>query len=237
MEFGELCTQGESADSLLAAGRFAEAEAAYAALLDEVTASKTLDAFVLSKITLGMLVSLIHQDRENEAAPIWTSEIKDGPLGIGIYGLENGQTSVHDLIVYFMVSAHLQSLNPDPAHAVEAVSDFMGRVRNYATAEDPSLLPLLANNWRVHLQEIYEGAPIPDHASAELRALQQTVGLDAQRAIKFPAPSPWIVDWNGPDDEVTAFTPDGSVERIPREQVAELGKQKKRGFFSRLFGA
>lgn len=236
MTFDELCKEGDAADALLNEQRFPEAERAYQNVLAQAKDSGVLDSFIVSKVALGLLMCMLGQSRDAEAHALWTKELKDGPLGMGIWGLENGQTSTHDLIVYFLVSAYLHSLSTDPESALSSVDDLMHRVSGYALEDDNSFLPILINNWNRHLEEIFEGQDIPDYARADLQELETRFGGDpGLPTIAFPHLSPWVVDWNGPDDEVTSFSPDGTVSREKRSD-AEGRARKKRGFFSRLFG-
>lgn len=235
MEFAQQCRAGSSIDAMLASGRTAEAEKAYYELLERVLATKKLDIFVISKITLGLLLALIQQDRESDAAEIWTMGMEDGTLGMGVHGLEIGQTSTHDLMVYFLISAHLQSLNPDPDAALRAVDDFMTRVCTYANDNDDSKLRALAiNNWRVHLLEIHNQGAVPE---ATLQTYKTFATEEPQSPrLRFPDPSPWVVDWNGEDDQVHVFSPDGKVEQMSSSEAEDIPAPKKRGFLSKLFG-
>lgn len=243
MTFEELCKQGDAADALLAQKDYVQAQSAYEDILDAAIESGVLDSFIVSKIALGLLLSLLGQKRDGAAHELWTKDIEDGPMGMGIWGLENGQTSTHDLIVYFLASSYLHSLSTDADGALTGVNDLMGRVSGYAQEEDESMLPLVVHNWNLHLAEIFEGGDIPDAASAGLRSLEGSLEAQVQSdgsdsgfsGVTFPPVSPWVIDWNGPDDEVTEFSPDGTVRRVKAGEEAGR-KPKKRGFFSRLFG-
>src|SRR5262245_4216520 len=106
MDYGpdERCA-GEAADAVFVAGDFEAAHAAYAALWANVKATRKLDAFIVSKIVLGMLLCKVSTGEHQQAHTLWTMQMGDaGGLGIGIYGLENGQVDTRDAAIYLMVS-------------------------------------------------------------------------------------------------------------------------------------
>jgi hypothetical protein len=222
MTFAEQCALGEQADALLAAGRHADARAAYESLSAKIEESKRVDSFIVSKVALGLLLTRIEQGDLQGAHSLWLSSLEDdrghGVLGIGIHGLETGQTSVHDLMVYFLISAYMHSLSSDPKAALVGVNDFMKRVMQYAFEEDPELLPLALNNWRLHLKEVFNGEEVPARASHLWMEAQLRYGKKVPEApIAFPKPSRWVIDWGEPDAPVTEFGPDGSVRQVGKK--------------------
>jgi hypothetical protein len=238
MNFTDQCALGESADGLLNERKFEEAEAAYLDLLRQVQGGRKIDAFIVAKIALGLLLCRIGRGAEGEAHALWIQGIEDGALGIGIHGLENGQTSVQDLMIYFLVSAHLHSLATDRDQALASVNDFMARVTGYAFTSAPELLPLSLSNWKRHLMEIYEGA-IPSQATAGIQMAERRYGqVVPLLPLRFPAPARWVVDWGDPKGQVTAFLPDGSMKQIDETEADVFSSQKgkKKGLWARLFG-
>jgi hypothetical protein len=240
MTFAEQCEQGARADAALREGRYAEAREAYTQLAAQVAASQRVDAFIVSKAALGLLIALIHEDARQQAHSLWTSTLEDdhghGVLSVGIHGLENGQVSVHDLMVYFLVCAYLHSLGTEPEAAVRGVNDFMGRVARHAFERDPSLLPGVLNNWWLHLQEIFHHGLVPQSAAQEWMSVSERYARRVPTApLTFPPPAPWVVDWQGPGAQVTEFHPDGSVRTVPAPE-SHASPPRKKGFFARLFG-
>lgn len=234
------CRAGEAADELLVAGRYADAAAAYASLWDEVRATRKVDALIVSKLVLGMLVCKTMLGALADAHALWTLEMggKDA-LGIGIYGLENGQTHERDVAIYLMVSAHLHSFNPDREAAQLGVDKGLSTVVEYATtAEDAAMRDQALGNWYHHLVEIHGSEP-----SARALASFREAGGDrpeALRPIAYPRPALWVVDWG--DDEAFAVMPDGTVASGSNAQVSALeaptraSSPARPGFWKRLFG-
>lgn len=209
MDLNALCSRGEAADRALIADAFADAEAGYRAVADAMLETRELDSFVCAKATLGLLIALVGQGRHADAHAVWIQEIDDLPWGLGVYALEHGHTSVHDLMVYSLVSAFLHSLTAgDREAAAEAVESLLGRVLAYAAAEDPGLAPVALSNWRLHLGEIYEGQ-VPAARAASLAAAERRHGAGPRLPLRFAPPSPWRITWGG---GATVFHPDGSVE-------------------------
>jgi hypothetical protein len=223
------CSEGEAADQLLAAGDVARADAAYATLWAKVRASGTLDAFIVSKIVLGMLCCKTLLRSFRDAHALWTMELRDGNgLGVGVYGLENGQTHEHDTGIYLMVSAALHAQNGDREEAQLGVDKGLRTVVELADgAGDVVMRELALSNWHHHLVEIHEQDPPPAHATKELGAAQGSRPAP-RRPLAFPRPRAWVVDWG--DGAATEFHPSGDVRRVEPEPPP------KRGFFARLFG-
>jgi hypothetical protein len=209
MDLNALCSRGQAADRALTAGDFAGAEASYRAVADTMLEARELDSFVCAKATLGLLLALVGQGRHADAHAVWIREIDDVPWGLGVYALEHGHTSVHDLMVYSLVSAFLHSLGAgDREAAADAVESLLGRVLAHAAAEEPDLAPVALSNWRLHLHEIYEGE-VPDRRARARAEAERQHGAAPLLPLRFAAPSPWRITWGGPE---TVFYPDGSVE-------------------------
>ncbi|WP_067526200.1 hypothetical protein [Nocardia uniformis] len=185
---------GETADALLAAGRAGLAAAAFRALIDEVAEKGQPDSLIMGKSVLGLLTALIFDDRAAEAHAVWTDET--GPTFLGIWALENGQTSVHDAIAYALVEAFLHALGGgDPVAAANSVDALMARCVDFAFAHDPDTVAPILNTWRQHIHEIFDGTP-PPPALAALHQAEQRWGHPIPPGPLFwMRPHSWVVDW------------------------------------------
>ncbi|MRH88539.1 hypothetical protein GFY24_13975 [Nocardia sp. SYP-A9097] len=185
---------GETADALLEAQRPGIAAAAYRALIDDAIATGKPDPLILGKSVLGMLMALIFDNRVGEAHSVWIDE--QGPTYLGVWALENGQTSIHDAMAYNLVAAFLHSLSTgDPNAANHAVDTLMGRCVNWAFGTDAQVVPAMLNTWRRHLYEIHEGEPAPEYRWELTQAEQRWGGPLPESALYWMRPYPWIVDW------------------------------------------
>ncbi|NNH69367.1 hypothetical protein HLB23_05685 [Nocardia uniformis] len=190
----EQCAQGEAADALLAAGRPAEAATAFRALLGTAFATGRPDPLIAAKSVLGLMMSLIFDNRLAEAHAIWIDE--ESHTRLGILALESGQVSTHDLIGYDLLQAYLYSLAAtDRDQAAQAVDTLMARCVDYAFDRDRRLVPHMINNWRRHVRELHDDAPPPTAlrgvAAAETHWGQQI----PQGPLYWPRPYRWAVDW------------------------------------------
>lgn len=185
---------GETADALLAAGRASLAAAAFRALIDEAVEKGQPDSLIMAKSVLGLLTALIFDDRAAEAHAVWTDE--NAPTFLGIWALENGQTSVHDAIAYALVEAFLHALaGGDQATAAHSVDALMSRCVDYAFAQEPDAIAPMLNTWRQHIHEIFEGTP-PPPALAALHHAEQRFGHPISPGpLYWMRPYPWVVDW------------------------------------------
>ncbi|MFF2550003.1 hypothetical protein ACFVUS_03340 [Nocardia sp. NPDC058058] len=185
---------GETADALLEAQRPGIAAAAYRALIDDAIATGKPDPLIAGKAVLGLLMALIFDNRVGEAHAVWIDE--QGPTYLGVWALENGQTSVHDAMAYNLVAAFLHSLSTgDPNAANHAVDTLMGRCVNWAFGTDPQVVPAMLNTWRRHLFEIHEGEPAPEYVWELGQAEQRWGGPLPESGLYWMRPYPWVVDW------------------------------------------
>ncbi|MFI6865476.1 hypothetical protein [Nocardia sp. NPDC050406] len=188
------CAQGAAADELLASGRPADAAAAYRALLDAALASKRPDPLIAAKSVLGLMMSLIFDNRVHEAHAIWIDET--APTRLGILALESGQTSRHDLTGYDLVQAYLYSLAASERdNALDAVNALMPRCVDFAYERDRQRVPQMINNWRRHIREIYDDAPPPQALRAVEEAEQRWGQPVPAGPLYWQRPYPWIIDW------------------------------------------
>ena len=196
--FDQLCSLGDQADTLLKAKRYPEAQSAYIDILDRAINAEHLDSFIVAKVTLGYLLALVESGDIAQAHQVWTFRPDQHLLGDGIHFLENGQTSVHDLMIYFLISAHLHAHNTDNQAGFEGMQDHMQRVARYAVEEAPELLAVVIGNWRHHLEEIFELplASVPPRAKVQLQELEMKAGPTiTPKRVYFPKPSLWKIDW------------------------------------------
>ncbi|MCM2282506.1 MAG: hypothetical protein NDI61_11750 [Bdellovibrionaceae bacterium] len=199
--FQKFCKVGQEADALFHLGRYREAHVGYARLLQEIENSRLVDSYLLSKITLGLLMTHIKLGEYPQAFAIWNSTAEDSLFGLGIYGLEHAQTSVQDMICYDFVCAFLHSLSAgDKDDAATAVNQYMSRIcEHFFDLSDEPMLRLAISNWKQHLKEIF-GSSLP-HASAKPlieteRRLMSALAIGRGGAVRlqglgFPPLSAW----------------------------------------------
>lgn len=185
---------GETADALMDANRPGIAAAAYRALVDDAVASGSPDPLIMGKSVLGLLTALIFDNRVGEAHAVWIDE--QSPTHLGVWSLENGQTSVHDAIAYNLVAAFLHSLSTGDRNASNhAVDSLMARNLEWAYENDPQVVPAMINTWRRHLYEIHEGEPGPEYRWQLTQAEQRWGGPISDGGLYWLRPYRWVVDW------------------------------------------
>jgi hypothetical protein len=158
-----------------------------------------------------MLAWIAKGDPE-EAGEIWYSDQRhDRREEIGIKAILQAQTSVHDLMIYFLLCGYFHAMSGgDKAAAVRGIESYHAKVATYATERDPSLLPLVVNDWMFALTHLFFPSPIPKAALQNVTACAQRAGvplrlperkqlpgggLVADIRARFPDPSPWRIDW------------------------------------------
>ncbi|GAB0108616.1 hypothetical protein JMUB6875_76470 [Nocardia sp. JMUB6875] len=185
---------GETADALMDANRPGIAASAYRALIDDAVGTGRPDPLIMGKATLGLLTALIFDNRVGEAHSVWIDE--HGPTYLGIWSLENGQTSVHDAIAYNLVAAFLHSLSTgDPNAANHAVDSLMTRNLDWAYENDPQAIPAMINTWRRHLHEIHSGEPAPEYRWQLTQAEQRWGQPIPDGGLYWMRPYRWVIDW------------------------------------------
>ncbi len=216
-QYKEFCVTGMKADALYNDSRYREAQAMYQRLLRDVERSGNLDSFLVSKITLGLLLTHVRMGQFQEAVAIWTANLDESLYGIGIYGLEHAQCSVHDLICYDFVCAYLHSLTAsDKQEAAKAVNQYMSRVcEQLQETGETEYLKTAVSNWKQHLNEIF-GSRLPmDVASSLIETERALFGESTKhQPIGFPVPS----DWDRP----------AHFQEMSRVVAATPKKQKKK---------
>lgn len=189
----ELRRIGEMADDLFREGRPRDALQNYRRVLAEFDENGHIDSYIMAKITLGSLHCHIKLGEFKQAFDIWNSNLEDSLHGIGIYSLENAQTTVQDLITYDMLCAFLHTLtDSNPKDAAFAVNTYLSRVCEHALESgDRSLMTLALSNWKQHLREIF-ALSIPHEYAAPLIKFEKDLGHPVKpHPIEFPLPSEW----------------------------------------------
>jgi hypothetical protein len=196
ISFEDQCRLGERADGLLRTGHLDAADHAYRDLAVQVAAGKSIDAFIAAKLTLGLLLTRVRSGDLVGAQALWLSREPGAVFSAGIFALENGQTSAHDLALYRLISAHLHSLKTDPALALEGVNQELSQVASYGFDRDRRMVWLVLRNWKQHLSAIYSGGPYPEGAARSLLAIERRFGQSVPLGpIDFPPPARWAIDW------------------------------------------
>jgi hypothetical protein len=219
-QFADLCKRGEAADLCLRSGEPAEAIAGYQAMIDTMFSKKSVDSFIMGKCALGLMLALIKKNDPEAAGAIWLSDQRhDRREEIGLLAITRGQTSVHDLMIYFMLCAYFHSMSAgDKPAALQSIHRYMGKVADYAFSKDTSLLPCILNNWLFCLTHLFFPAPIPDAALEQATSFASRANLPIRLRVRdhtdargkvtgriadiraeFPNPSPWRIDWADAD--------------------------------------
>ena len=203
MTFKEYSKDGERADKLCLDGSYNEAGMIYMKLFNELKTNKNVDIFIISKITLGLLINTIKGGDKEQGFAIWTKEPDDGLFGIGIYGLESAQVNLHDTIIYQMISAYFHSISSqDKDTSAENVNRYMSGVSQYCLEKEPDLLAMVICNWKLYLIEIFE-LLIPSEYTEEIdkieKKMKKTIPLGK---VDFPLPSKWAIDWDAEESVV-----------------------------------
>ncbi len=184
---------GEASDQMAAIGKYTEAMAGYKKILEIMENTGQLDSFLLAKITLGSLRALIKQGDFQEALEVWNAHMDQSLYGIGVYALENAQTSIDDLIAYDMICAFLHTVvEGDKAEAAKAVNLYLSRVCEHALENGERALMIQAlSNWKIHLKEIHGGS-IPQNIAGSLIQFERQFGETVKpRPIDFPLTTSW----------------------------------------------
>ncbi|HTR54477.1 MAG TPA: hypothetical protein VMJ10_27490 [Kofleriaceae bacterium] len=189
-EIDEWTRQGAEADRLQASGHYGTARTAYLGIARAMVQAQHVDAFVMAKVALGLLLCEVRAGSIGAASSIWRST-PEAPLGIGIYALDSGRVAVRDLMLYFLLSAFLQSLRSEKAAAAPAVDDLMTKVTTFARDDhDDALLVLALSNWKTHAAELGAAGA---GAVEKIAALEQALGRQAPAwKIDFPEPAAWV---------------------------------------------
>lgn len=194
----KLCDTGNDANKLFASGFYKEAEKKYLEIMAQLRKSKKMDSYVVSKSVLGLLLAAIKSQNFERAINIWVKHSADSIFAVGISGLENAQTSVHDMIVYDFICAYLHSVSVNKAQSsAKAVNLYMSRVCEHALeTKDKEMMRLALSNWKQHLREVFTQS-IPHEIATELIKFEKKFGEAVKvGTIDFPK----LSAWQKPDD-------------------------------------
>ena len=191
--FKIVCTEGEKADQLYKAGRFREAQRAYLDLIGKIEETEHVDSYLVAKITLGLMLTHIKSGDLQRAFSIWNSHIDSSLFGIGIYGLENAQTNVDDMICYDFVCAYLHSVSESPKYeCASAINTYMSRVCEHGfELNDSELVRKAINNWKLHLSEVFKGSIPHGYALPLIEAEKRHGSSVTQSGLQFSEPATW----------------------------------------------
>lgn len=192
--FKELCKLGNEADLEYSKGRIEEAFESYNQIIGTMLEVGSIDSFLLSKATLGILLSFIMVKQIDEAMKIWTFG-QESLYWIGIDGLENGQVSVRDTILYMQICAYLHSHSEDPAEVkAQKTSEIYMRISKFIEFEMPDWKNIMLSNWKLLLYNMFEGKIPDDHIA---RMSRFTTGeIELKKSVVFLQPSPWEITWD-----------------------------------------
>ena len=187
------CRLGERADTHLRQGKPRDALKLYHEIVEGLEADGEVDSYLLAKVTLGVLRCHVKLADFKSAFTVWNATLDEGLFGIGIYSLENAQTTVQDMITYDMMCAFLHTLAAADKHeSAAAVNQYCSRVCEYAIEEaDRKLLNLALSNWKQHLREIFSAGLPHEFAVPLIKFEREFAAAVVPQAIDFPYPTAW----------------------------------------------
>ena len=213
-EFARYSRQGEATDELLLAGRLHAAREGRVQLLNAMRSTGKLDGFLLAKIALAEMHTMLLAGDVSGAGQLWTGSDKPQDLlETGIKLVETGQTSLQDLMLYRQMEAYLHSLNSDSTRALPAVNGVMSTVFRYFQ-EFPNRWQqaLTLRNWRMHLAEVFDGQPVPAAALGPWEEAQRAFGGTVlPKLVCLPLIANWKLDAdqsNAPQHQLGRPAPD-----------------------------
>jgi hypothetical protein len=222
--YEDFCQRGEKADQLFSQGRYKEALDQYHALFAAMKERGHVDSYLASKVTLGVLVSYIKSGQLKKAHDVWNASMEDSFFGIGIYGLENAQVTVEDLLTYDFICAYLHSISEAPQNeSADAVTQYMSRICEHSQEVGARGLGRMAvNNWKQHLREIFSQSSMPFQFAKPLINFEKSLGESIKPgSIEFPE----LTTWKRPHDfhEMSKVANFGL--KIPHTQAPKLNKK------------
>ena len=192
--FEELCKLGNEADIEYGKGKILPAFESYNQILGTMLEIGDIDSFLISKGTLGILLSFIMTKQLAEAQQIWTTD-QDSLYWIGIDGLETGQVSVNDTILYMQVCAYLTAhSDKNTVEKADKVSSLYYRICKFTNHSVSSKKPVMVSNWRLLLNGIF-----PDKIPANYIDMIESIKCDEiseNDSVVFFSPSKWEITWD-----------------------------------------
>ncbi len=177
---------GQEKDALMLSGEVYGARSGMLALLGKTQG----DGFALAKATLSILLGYVQVGDTRAAHALWLGKFPMAPLNQGIKLIERGVLSERDTLLYKLISAQFHSLNPNATQALAAVNGEMGLVTKHS--KDPALTALALRNWRLQLNEVFDGKPVPPAALAPWESQARRYGGPVLPKIPcYPAPDSW----------------------------------------------
>jgi hypothetical protein len=189
----ELCQRGEQAEKFLTSGQPREALSVFEAIVTELEEKGDFDSFFAAKVTLGQLRCHIKLGSFKAAYQIWNASVEDSLNGIGIYALENAQTTLADMLSYDMICAFLHTLGEnDKRTAAAAVNQYLSRVCEQAYEDgNRAIMKTAISNWKQHLRTLF-GVTIPHRIAEPLIQYERSLGESVKpQPLDFPAGSGW----------------------------------------------
>ncbi len=197
--FDELCKLGNEADIEFRKGKLEPAFEKYNQILGTMLEIGEIDSFLVSKGTLGILLSLIMSKQLVEAHRIWGTD-QDSLYWIGIDGLENGQVSVHDTILYMQICAYLNAhSNEKIEKKADLVSSIYHRICKFSNFELSDWKPVMVKNWNLLLKGIFQNK-IPEKYCDMIDSIECDEILE-NNSVVFLKSSLWEITWDVPETE------------------------------------
>jgi hypothetical protein len=187
------CQGGQQGDRSVASGNHMDGTSAHSAAVRKFFEAPELPTYVAAKLALSFFWKTSIQLDTAGANSIWNAKTGDPVLGLGVQLIDAGQSGLasHDMLLYQMLSAWMQSLGTEADKALEAVSKLMPLLLETARNEQPALVPMILRNWRCHLEEI-EGERLNDLTLADwTRACASFPRAVIGRQPCFPSPANW----------------------------------------------
>ncbi|MCK5682636.1 hypothetical protein KAJ27_00885 [bacterium] len=197
--FNELCKLGNEADSAYNKGNLSPAFENYNQILGTMLEIGDIDSFLVSKGTLGILLSFIMAKQLKEANQIWTTD-QDSLYWIGIDGLENGQVSINDTILYMQVCAYLNAHSEGKSEKrADKVSSLYYRICQFTDHVFADKKAVMITNWFLLLKGIFP-EKIPEKYNDMIDSIECD-DVSESECVVFLEPSKWVITWDAPESD------------------------------------
>lgn len=186
---------GKDGDEALARGETFRCRQLHNQLSERLLQGEKVDATWAAKVSLSSLLCSVMEGDDRRGHTTWLGKTGKPILDLGIKAIEADQVSVHDTVLYLMLGCYYHSLNPDRSSAQTAIDMNMSKAYEWAEKEQPLMRRLVLGNWYLYLKEVHEGPP-PESALARFESARMRFGESVVgKALCYPAPYPWVVDW------------------------------------------